>query len=276
MEEITQAQVVPPNESVTGDLRLHEFHSRVFRNTRMLRLWLPPRYDAPGNTSRRYPVLYLNDGQNLFDRATAFAGVEWQVDETADRLIRQEVIPPLIVVGIDNAQSERIKEYVPYRSFPPPILRPKGKRYPTFLIDEVMPFVGERYRIANGPENTGLGGSSLGALISLYTVIARPGVFGHLLLESPSLFISNRSILKNARHCRKWPAKVFMAIGTREAGRVDKDKQVVEDVRKLEGSLRDAGLDDRRLLVKIDEGASHNEAEWAKRFPDALSFLFES
>jgi len=274
MEEITQAQAVPPNESVTGDLRLHEFHSRVFRNTRMLRVWLPPRYDAPGNASRRYPVLYLNDGQNLFDRATAFAGVEWQVDETADRLIRQEVIPPLIVVGIDNAQSERIKEYVPYRSFPPPILRPKGKRYPAFLIDEVMPFVGERYRVANGPENTGLGGSSLGALISLYTVIERPGVFGHLLLESPSLFISNRRILKNARHSRKWPAKVFLAIGTREAGREDKDKQVVEDVRKLERRLRDAGLDERRLLVKIDEGASHNEAEWAKRFPDALSFLF--
>jgi predicted alpha/beta superfamily hydrolase len=274
MEEITQAQVVPPNESVTGDLRLLEFRSRVFRNTRMLRVWLPPRYDAPGNASRRYPVLYLNDGQNLFDRATAFAGVEWQVDETADRLIRQEVIPPLIVVGIDNAQSQRIKEYVPYRSFPPPILRPKGKRYPAFLIDEVVPFVGERYRVANGPENTGLGGSSLGALISLYTVIERPGVFGHLLLESPSLFISNRRILKNAGHSRKWPAKVFLAIGTREAGREDKDKQVVEDVRKLERSLHDAGLDERRLLVKIEEGASHNEAEWAKRFPDALSFLF--
>jgi predicted alpha/beta superfamily hydrolase len=274
MEEITQARLVPPNESVTGDLRLLEFRSRVFRNTRMLRVWLPPRYDAPGNASRRYPVLYLNDGQNLFDRATAFAGVEWQVDETADRLIRQEVIPPLIVVGIDNAQSERIKEYVPYRSFPPPILRPKGKRYPAFLIDEVVPFVGERYRVANGPENTGLGGSSLGALISLYTVIERPGVFGHLLLESPSLFISNRRILKNAGHSRKWPAKVFLAIGTREAGREDKDKQVVEDVRKLERSLHDAGLDERRLLVKIEEGASHNEAEWAKRFPDALSFLF--
>ena len=219
-------------------------------------------------------MLYLNDGQNLFDRATAFAGVEWQVDETADRLIRQEVIPPLIVVGIDNAQTERIKEYVPYRSFPPPILRPKGKRYPAFLIDEVMPFVGERYRIAPGPENTGLGGSSLGALISLYTVIAQPGVFGHLLLESPSLFISNRRILKKARRFRKWPTKVFLAIGTREAGRDDKDRQVVEDVRELDRSLRGAGLDERRLLVKIDEGASHNEAEWAKRFPDALSFLF--
>src|ERR1700684_51714 len=104
MEEIAQEQSATRNDSVTGDLRLHEFHSRIFRNTRMLRVWLPPRYDAPENAARHYPVLYLNDGQNLFDRATAFAGVEWQVDETADRLIRQEVIPPLIVVVIDNAQ----------------------------------------------------------------------------------------------------------------------------------------------------------------------------
>src|SRR5271154_1671582 len=138
MEEITQAQAVQPNESVTGDLRLHEFHSRIFHNTRMLRVWVPPRYDAPDNGTRHYPVLYLNDGQNLFDRATAFAGVEWQVDETADRLIRQEEISPLIIVGIDNSQGERMREYLPYRSYNPAILRPRGKRYPDFLIDEVM------------------------------------------------------------------------------------------------------------------------------------------
>jgi predicted alpha/beta superfamily hydrolase len=274
MKETAHEQVAPPNQSVTGDLRLHEFRSRIFRNTRMLRVWLPPRYDAPENSARHYPVLYLNDGQNLFDRATAFAGVEWQVDETADRLIRQEVIPPLIIVGIDNAQGDRIKEFLPYRSFHPPVLRPQGKRYPDFLMSEVMPFVYERYRIARGPENTGLGGSSLGALISLYTAMDRPGVFGRLLLESPSLFISNRRILKYSRSFRQWPEKVFLAIGTREAGREDKDKQVVEDVRELEKSLHRAGLDDSRLLVKIDEGASHNEGEWAKRFPEGLSFLF--
>jgi predicted alpha/beta superfamily hydrolase len=274
MEEVTQAQAVRPNASVTGDLRLHEFHSRIFRNTRMLRVWLPPRYDAPENDARHYPVLYLNDGQNLFDRATAFAGVEWQVDETADRLIRQEAILPMIIVGIDNAQNDRIKEFLPYRSFHPPVLRPQGKRYPDFLMNEVMPFVYERFRIARGPENTGLGGSSLGALISLYAVMERPGVFGRLLLESPSLFISNRRILKYSRAFRRWPEKVFLAIGTREAGRDDKDRQVVEDVRELEKSLRRAGFDDSRLLVKVAEGASHNEGEWARRFPEALSFLF--
>jgi predicted alpha/beta superfamily hydrolase len=274
MEQTSREQIVPPNDSVVGGLRLHEFRSRVFRNTRMLRVWLPPRYDAPDNVTRQYPVLYLNDGQNLFDRSTAFGRVEWQVDETADRLIRQEVIPPLVIVGIDNAQSDRIREYLPYRSLNPPIMRPRGKRYPDFLTREVMPFIHERYRIARGPENTGLGGSSLGALISLYTVIQRPEVFGRLLLESPSLFISYRRILKFSRLVRQWPDKVFLAIGTREAGREDKDKQVVEDVLELERSLRRAGLDDRRLMVRIDEGASHNEGEWAKRFPDALTFLF--
>jgi predicted alpha/beta superfamily hydrolase len=274
MPEINREQAAPPNDSVTGDLRLHDFQSRVFRNARLLRVWLPPRYDAPENNARQYPVLYLNDGQNLFDRATAFGGVEWQVDETADRLIRQEVISPLIVVGIDNAQGDRIKEFLPYRAFNPPVLRPQGKRYPDFLMCDVMPFVQQRYRIATGPDNTGLGGSSLGALISLYTVIERPAVFGRLLLESPSLFISHRRLLKYSRLVRQWPAKIFLAIGTREAGREDKDKQVVEDVRELERTLRRAGLDDRRLQVRIDEGATHNEAEWAKRFPKALSFLF--
>jgi predicted alpha/beta superfamily hydrolase len=274
MEETTREHAAAPNESVTGELRLHEFHSRIFRHPQMLRVWLPPRYDAPENNTRHYPVLYLNDGQNLFDRATAFGGVEWQVDETADRLIRQEVIPPLIIVGIDNAQSDRIKEYLPYRSFNPPVLRPQGKRYPGFLMDEVMPFVRERYRIASGPENTGLGGSSLGALIALYTVMKRPGVFGQLLLESPSLFVSSRKILKQSWYVQRWPARIFLAVGTREAGREDKDWQVVQDVRELERSLRGAGLDESRLLVKIDEGATHNEREWAKRFPDALTFLF--
>jgi predicted alpha/beta superfamily hydrolase len=266
--------VLPRGSSVVGDLRLHEFSSRVYRNTRMLRIWLPPDYEAPENATRHYPVFYLNDGQNLFDPATAFAGVEWQVDETADQLIREGKIPPLIIVGMDNTGVERLKEFLPYRSFSPPVLRPQGKRYPDFLMNEVMPFVYERYRIARGPENTGLGGSSLGALISLYTVLDRPGTFSRLLLESPSLFVSNRRILKYSRYFRQWPEKIVIGVGTREAGREDKDRQVVEDVRELEHIMRRAGLGADQLKARIAEGAGHNEAEWGKRFPEALSFLF--
>ena len=257
-----------------GELRLHELQSRIFRNMRRLRVWLPPGYSAPENQGRHYPVFYLNDGQNLFDPATAYIGVDWQADEAADRLIRENRIPPLIIVGIDNAQKERAKEYLPYRSFSPPVMRPQGKRYPDFLLNEVMPLIYQHYRIARGPENTGLGGSSLGAIISLYTVMSRPGVVGRLLLESPSLFVSNRQLVKSSRAFRQWPARIYMAIGTREAGSEDRDQQVVNDVRNLEHVLHRAGLRDDRLLVRIDEGATHNEREWAKRFPEALTFLF--
>jgi predicted alpha/beta superfamily hydrolase len=263
------------NSPVVGALHLHEFPSRVFHNQRLLRVWLPPRYDLPENAGRRYPVFYLNDGQNLFDPATSFAG-EWQVDETADRLIRAGVIPATIFVGIDNARVERLKEYLPYRSLNPVVLRPQGKKYPRFLIEEVMPFVSQNYRAAKGAENALLGGSSLGALISLYVAIAAPGVFGRLLVESPSLWVANRQILREARGSRHWPEKVFLGVGTREAGREDKDRQTVENVRELEHILRRAGLEDRRLRVEVAEGATHSEAAWAARFPDALKFLLGS
>jgi len=268
--------ILEPGPAASGSLHLHEFESRVFANQRYLRVWLPPDYAAVENQARHYPILYLNDGQNLFEGKTSFTGVDWRVGESAEQLIREGRIPPLIIVGIDNARADRMKEYLPYRMYNPPVLRARGKRYPDFLLNEVMPFLYERYRIARGPENTGLGGSSLGALISLYTVMDRPGIFGRLLLESASLFVSNRRLLKYSRYFRQWPERIFMAIGTREAGEAGKDQQVVGDVRELERVMRRAGLDDKRLLVKIDEGAVHNEGEWAKRFPQALSFLFGS
>lgn len=276
MEEATSSPASGSESSLElgGELRLHELQSRIFRNTRMLRVWLPPGYSAPENQGRHYPVFYLNDGQNLFDPATAFIGVDWQADEAAARLIREGRIPPLILVGIDNAQRDRAREYLPYRSFNPPVMRPQGKRYPDFLLNEVMPFLHQHYRISRGPENTGLGGSSLGAIVSLYTAMARPGIFGCLLLESPSLFVSNRQLVKSSRDVRQWPDKIFMAMGTNEAGREERDRQVVEDVRALERVLRRAGLREDRLLVRIDEGATHSEKEWARRFPEALAFLF--
>lgn len=263
-------------ESATGDLRLREFHSRIFDNDRFLRVWLPPSYDDPQNATRHYPVLYLNDGQNLFEPATSFNGVEWQVDETADRLIREGVIPPMIIVGIDNPGNDRIREYMPHRSFQPMMLRVQGSRYPSFLIKEVMPFVARHYRVASGPENTGLGGSSLGALISLYTAAVRPGTFGRLFLESPSLWASNRQIIRQSRGVKRWPERVFLATGTAEAGRQDRDQSMVDDVRELASIMGRSGLDDRRLRFVVEDGATHHESAWARRFPEGLSFLFSA
>ncbi len=257
---------------ISGNLRLHELRSRIFRNMRLVRVWLPPDYDASGAT--RYPVLYLNDGQNLFDPATAFAGVHWRVGETAMRLIAEGKIPPLIIVGIDNTGKNRLWEYIPYRSLDMRLFGPQGKRYPEFLLREVMPLIEKYYRVAKGPEHTGLGGSSLGGLITLYTQLAAPGVFGRLLIESPSLFVANRKILEECRRFRDWPHRVYLGIGTREVGNATKDERAVNDVRELAQILRTAGLGEARLKVRIEEDAAHNEAAWGARFPEALEFLY--
>jgi predicted alpha/beta superfamily hydrolase len=261
-------------EAATGDLRIHPFHSRIYRNDRFLRVWVPPGYDNAENAAHQYPVLYLNDGQNLFEPAASFNGVEWQVDETADRLIRERVIPPLIIVGIDNAGKDRLREYMPHRSFQPMILRVQGTRYPTFLMKEVMPFLERNYRVASGPRNTGLGGSSLGALIALYTVAVSPGIVGRLLLESPSLWAASRQIIRQSRTVRRWPERVFLATGSAEAGREDRDRSIVDDVQELAAIFYRSGVDGRRLRLVVDKGASHHESAWARRFPEALSFLF--
>jgi len=255
----------------SGNLWLHELSSRIFGNTRLLRVWLPPDYDGWGDT--RYPVLYLNDGQNLFEPATAFAGVDWQVGETATRLIAEEKIRPLIIVGIDNTKN-RASEYIPYKSKDPKVLNAKGDCYPDFLQREVMPLIEERYAVLRGSANTGLGGSSLGGLITLYTQLAAPGVFGRLLIESPSLFVANGKILKQSARLRNWPQRIYLGVGTHEVGNTDKDAETVDDVRELESILRLAGLDDQRLKVLVEESAAHNEAAWAARFPEALEFLF--
>ena len=283
MEELQtteqQAEITPDVirvQSATGDLRLHEFRSRVFHNTRFLRVWLPPGYDDSANAGRRYPVFYLNDGQNLFEAGTSFTGIEWQIDETVDRLIREGAVSPMIIVGLDNAAKNRIREYMPHRSLHPILLRGQGTRYPNFLIKEVMPFIARNYRVGAGPENTCLGGSSLGALIALYTAAVRPGVFGRLLLESPSLWASNRQMIRASREVKRWPERIFLAIGTAEAGREDRNRSVVDDVRELAGIFRRAGLDDKRLKLVIEEGATHHESAWARRFPQALSFLFSN
>ena len=255
-----------------GELYLHELRSRIFGNSRILRVWVPPGYGEPLGT--RYPVLYLNDGQNLFEASTAFAGVHWQAGETAGRLIAEKKIPPLVIVGIDNTGKNRAREYLPYRAVDLKLLIVKGKLYPNFLRREVMPAVENRYALLRGPENTGLGGSSLGGLVTLYTQLIAPGIFGKLLIESPSLFVAHRKILAQCRRFQNWPARMYLGMGTRELGDATKDETIANDARELAAILSTAGLDQQRLKVNIEEGAVHSESAWARRFPAVLEFLY--
>ncbi len=235
------------------------------------------------NRNKRYPVLYLNDGQNIFDVTTsAFNPLEWQVDETVDRMVKERKIAPLIVVGIDNAGRRlRFNEYFPYEDkfLQPPMPSPEGKKYPEFLTEEVMPLINATYRTRTDPDSTGVGGSSAGAVASLYAVIAKPGVFGRLLMESPSLYISDGQLIKDSSRTREWPSRVYIGVGTNEGGRAECkpdeiSREAVQDVLRLKQVLQTAGVDDKRLKVVVENCARHDEAAWAKRFPYALEFLF--
>ena len=266
------------------DLRLEPFTSATFGNTRTLRILLPPGYDAPGNRERRYPALYLNDGQNLFDAATStFTGREWRVDETVRELTAAGRIPPIVVVGIDHAgRRERFREYFPWvdRFLDPPEPDPQGASYPAFLVDEVIPFIEARYRVAREPERRGVGGSSAGGLAAISAVVTRPGVFGRLLVESPSIYVDDAHILKAAAGVTTWPSRIALGAGTAEgAPRVcntgDKtEPEVVSDLRRFAAMLRNAGVEDARIRLTVTPCATHDEDAWARRLPDALAFLY--
>ena len=263
--------------TVSGDLRLHSLESRVFGNTRTIRVLLPPGYDAPENRSRRYPVLYLLDGQNLFDACLSdVSHEEWGVDETVYRLVAGQKIPPLIVVGVDHAGKDRAHEYLPYKDFVGgwDMAEPAGKRFPEFLTGEIMPLVDGRYRTLPGQPNTGIGGSSYGGVAALYALLARPGHFGYGLIESPTLWVGMGQPVRDTSPLIAMPAKVFIAFGGREADNPAVNDKMAGLVRLVESNFRAAGFDDSSIRVLIEPEARHTELAWANRLPGALQFLF--
>lgn len=254
-------------------LETHEIPSLYLGLTRRITVWTPPRVRA-GRVAK-YPVLYLNDGQNLFDPARAFAGNTWQVAETATRLVRTRRIPPMIIVGIDHGGMRRNREYLPVEDVTNPTAKkPLGREYAEFVTRELMPFVARHYPIARGASNTGFGGSSYGAVAALNTAITKPGIFGRLLIESPSLYIGDEYLLSRASDVERWPGRLYLGVGTSETRNPQRNQETVANVLKLESILRDAGLGARRLRVVVQEGATHSEGAWAARLPQALEFLY--
>jgi predicted alpha/beta superfamily hydrolase len=265
------------DHTVVGWLEIIPFESKIYHETRTLRVLVPANYFSPRNARRSYPVLYLHDGQNLFDANTSFAG-EWHVDETVEHLVGGFKIPPMFVVGIDNGGEKRSSEYLPYpdqHNDKGNVSQQKdvhGKEYAHFVITEVMPFIEKKYRVSRGAANTGLGGSSYGGDIALYTALEYPGTFGHLLVESPPLDIGDGQLLKDAAKAKLLPAKMYLAIGTGE----DSSGEAVKQVQELETILRKKGMNASRLKVLVEEGGEHNEGAWSRRLPDALVFLYGS
>ncbi len=265
--------------TVLGVLEITPFTSKIFHNTRMLRVWLPANYGSPHNAYRTYPVLYMQDGQNLFDEATSDAG-EWHLDETVDHLVGSFKIPPMIVVGIDYAGDQRSSEYLPYRDphhaqYDVPVPKElRGKEYTSFLLTEVMPFIEKKYRVSRGAANTGFGGASYGGVITLYTVLQHPGIFGHVLVESPVLGVGDGQLLEDAEKAKQFPQKMYLAMGTSETKNAEFNTQLVKSVEELQTILRQKGMGPDRLKVVVEEGAVHNEGAWSRRLPEALFFLY--
>jgi len=214
----------------------------------------------------------MQDGQNLFDPATAFGGNHWRAGETADDLIARGVIEPLIIVGIYNTGPRRISEYTPTRSRR---TRKGGKadRYAEMLAREIKPFIDHEYRTRKPAAQTGVGGSSLGALAALATGLAYPRVFGKMALMSPSVWWDDRAILRSVHaYSSRSRAKIWLDTGHCEG---DNPAAIVEDARALRDALVATGWSEESNLKYVeDESGGHNEQAWAARFPAVLGYLY--
>jgi predicted alpha/beta superfamily hydrolase len=250
------------------ELRKHEkFRSRFLRNQRDLIVYLPPCYhDQP---QRRFPVLYLHDGQNLFNAATSFVpGMDWHVGHTADDFIVTGAVRPLIIVGIYNAGKSRVNEYTPTKA--PRLGGGRADRYAKFLFKEVMPFVEQEYRVLPDPRVTGIGGSSLGGLLSLYLGLKHPRIFGRLAALSPSVWWNQQVIYRFAAAAPVEPRpRIWLDIGTKEGPRIVQEVEQFRDILVQKGWQ--LGKD---LFYQRVEGAEHNEAAWAERVGPFLQFLY--
>ena len=248
-------------------IKHEQFPSRYLRNRRDLIVYLPPGYDD--QPQRQFPVLYLHDGQNLFDGSTSFIpGMDWHVGQTADDRILARRVEPLIIVGIYNAGKQRLGEYTPTRA--PKLGGGSANRYAKFVLKEVQPMVKGNYRVLGGAENTGIGGSSLGGLVSLYLGLRQPQIFGKIAALSPSVWWNQRVILRFAESAPVRPLpRIWLDIGTREGPRI------VEDVERFRDVLLHKGWQlGHDLAYQRVEGAEHNEAAWAARVAPFLEFLF--
>ena len=251
----------------SGNLRRHErFRSRFLRNQRDLIVYTPPGYAE--QTARRFPVLYLHDGQNLFDGTTSFIpGQDWHVGQTADACINSRAVEPLIIVGMYNTKA-RVREYTPTPV--PKLGGGRADRYARFLVEEVKPFVEREYRVLPGVRHTGIGGSSLGGLVSLYLGLKHPSIFGKIAALSPSVWWNQLFIHRfvGATSVARRP-RIWLDVGTREGARMVEYVERFRDVLLQKGWRLEQDLHYERV-----EGAEHNEAAWAQRVGPFLQFLY--
>jgi len=262
--------IPPPGEPPHPRVHRHtDFASRFLPGERDVSVYVPPGYGE--ESGRRYPLLILHDGQNLFDPATSFIpGKTWRVAENADDAIAAAEAEPLVIAGVANAGERRLAEYTPTRDWK--LGGGEASKYEQLVTRELLLFLHERYRLRSGPADTGIGGSSLGGLVSLWMGLRHPGVFGKLAVLSPSVWWNQRYILAYLSdlapelHRR---ARIWLDVGDKEGRRTLADAELLHTRLKAHGWRN--GTD---LHFEIAIGGSHDEASWAERVRPMLRFLF--
>ena len=252
-------------------VRVHEnFGSTHLDTPRNVLVYLPPGYGI--EPERRYPVLYMHDGQNLYNPEDAFGGVVWGADKTAQELILTNQIEPLIIVGIYNAGKHRIDEYTPVKSSVGKMRGHGGKadHYGRMIIEELKPFIDKEYLTKPEREFTGLGGSSLGGLVSLHLGFKRPDVFSRLAVLSPAVWWANNQIIREiAGIGERLPLRIWLDIGSKEGVRIKHQVRALREILLANGWEENLDL----AFYEIPE-ARHDESAWAARFDEVLKFLF--
>lgn len=246
-----------PNVSVLSQ----SFFMPQLNRYRRIWIYLPPDYAV---SDRDYPVLYMQDGQNLFDQATSFTG-EWYVDETLNELFEQGD-PGVIVVGIDNGGIHRIDEYTPWAN--PQYGGGQGTAYADFLAETLKPFIDANYRTLSGPAYTGVMGSSLGGLISLYTALRHPQVFGRAGVFSPSLWYTSDIFTYAAQRPYQGDSRICLMAGQAES------TTMAAQVNNMYQTLLSAAYPAADLLRVIHADGQHAEWYWAREFGGAYQWLF--
>ena len=224
-------------------------------------IYLPPNYDK---TSKKYPVIYMHDAQNLFDAATSYAG-EWEVDETLNKLY-EKTGKGFIVVGIENGGEERINEYTPWKN--EKYGGGKGAIYMDFIVNKLKPYIDKNYRTKPQQKNTGLIGSSLGGLISYYGGLQYPKTFGKIGALSTSFWFSEKvkNFTKEKGNLKN--VKLFLLVGGKEGDDTDKDTQEMEKL------LLKTGFKPKNLKTKINSEGEHNETFWRSEFLEVITWLY--
>lgn len=258
--------------STQGTLIIHpKIRSPHLKYPRSVIVYLPPGYEL--NPATRYPVVYMQDGNNLFDPSTAFLGRHWGADEVVDQLVTQNQLRPVIMVGIYNT-PHRMDEYSWY-SFRHQGLTEggHGKAYAQFIVKELKPFIDQHYRTRPERIHTAILGSSMGGLISFYTARKYPDVFGHIGMMSPTLYWDNHHIMEDL-HDFPLNFRLWVDIGTEE-GRDPQTEETVESTQAFAMALQSKGYCIRENLgYYIDWWAGHDEFAWGKRLHLPLRFFF--